>query len=66
MNPLRFCMITTFYPPYNFGGDGIFVHRLSNELARRGHHVEVIHCIDAYHLLARQEPAKSRTRITRM
>ena len=30
-------MITTFYPPYNFGGDGVFVQRLSNELARRGH-----------------------------
>jgi glycosyltransferase involved in cell wall biosynthesis len=57
--PLRFCMITTFYPPYNFGGDGIFVHRLSNELARRGHQVDVIHCIDAYRLLARQEPAKT-------
>ncbi len=26
--PLRFCMITTFYPPYNFGGDGILVHQL--------------------------------------
>jgi glycosyltransferase involved in cell wall biosynthesis len=50
-------MITTFYPPYNFGGDGILVHRLSNELARRGHHVEVIHCIDAFRLLARKEPA---------
>jgi len=50
-------MITTFYPPYNFGGDGIFVHRLANELAQRGHHVEVIHCRDAYRLLARQEPA---------
>jgi glycosyltransferase involved in cell wall biosynthesis len=57
--PLRFCMITTFYPPYNFGGDGIFVHRLSNELARRGHQVEVIHCIDAYRLLARREPAET-------
>jgi len=54
--PLRFCMITTFYPPYNFGGDGIFVHRLSNELARRGHHVDVIHCVDAYRLLAGREP----------
>ena len=43
-------MITTFYPPYNFGGDGIFVHRLSNELAKRGHRVDVIHCIDAYQL----------------
>jgi glycosyltransferase involved in cell wall biosynthesis len=50
-------MITTFYPPYNFGGDGIFVHRLSNELARRGHQVDVIHCIDSYRFLAGQEPA---------
>jgi glycosyltransferase involved in cell wall biosynthesis len=51
-------MITTFYPPYNFGGDGIFVHRLSNELAQRGHKVEVIHCIDAYRLLAGEEPGE--------
>jgi len=43
-------MITCFYPPYNFGGDGIFVHRLSNELGRRGHMVDVIHCIDTYQL----------------
>jgi glycosyltransferase involved in cell wall biosynthesis len=57
--PLRFCMITTFYPPYNFGGDGIFVHRLSNELARRGHQVDVIHCIDSYRLLAHQEPERT-------
>jgi glycosyltransferase involved in cell wall biosynthesis len=56
--PLRFCMITTFYPPYNFGGDGIFVHRLSNELARRGHAVNVIHCIDSYRLLAGREPER--------
>lgn len=48
--PLRFCMINTFYPPYNFGGDGIFVQRLSNELARRGHSVDVIHCINTYRL----------------
>lgn len=41
-------MVTTFYPPYNFGGDGIFVERLVLELAERGHHVEVIHCVDAY------------------
>lgn len=54
--PLRFCMLTTFYPPYNFGGDGIFVHRLSNELARRGHQVEVIHCRDAYFAAGGQTP----------
>jgi len=53
---LRFCMITTFFPPHNFGGDGIFVQRLSNELARQGHHVEVIHCVDAYRSLSHGEP----------
>ncbi len=49
-------MLTTFYPPYNFGGDGIFVQRLSNELARRGHQVEVIHCRDAYFAAGGQRP----------
>ena len=34
--PLNFCMVTTFYPPHSFGGDGMQVYRLSNELARRG------------------------------
>ena len=57
--PLRFCMITTFYPPYNFGGDGFFVQRLSNELAQRGHLVDVIHCIDAYRLFSKQNPVKT-------
>ena len=56
---LRFCMLTTFYPPYNFGGDGIFVHRLSNELARRGHRVEVIHCRDAYFACGGRTPPGS-------
>src|SRR3954468_2413007 len=63
---LRFCMITTFYPPYNFGGDGVFVHRLSNELARRGHLVEVIHSVDAYRLAAPspQEPYSDHPGVT--
>jgi len=49
--PLRFCMVTTFYPPFNFGGDGITVRRLVNTLAERGHHVEVAHCVDAFDML---------------
>jgi len=49
-------MITTFYPHYHFGGDAIHVYRLSNELARRGHHVDVIHCIDAYKIFNRKGP----------
>ena len=24
-----FCLVTTFYPPYHLGGDGVFVHRLA-------------------------------------
>jgi hypothetical protein len=55
--PLRFCMITTFYPPYHYGGDAVFVQQLSNELAARGHQVEVIHCKDAYHVMGGPEPS---------
>lgn len=54
--PRSFCMVTTFYPPYHFGGDAIYIYRLSNELARRGHRVTVVHCMDAYKILQRTEP----------
>ena len=53
MSPLRFCMITTFFPPYAFGGDAVFIYRLANMLARRGHEVAVIHCVDSYRALAK-------------
>ena len=48
---LSICMVTTFYPPHSFGGDGMHVYRLSNELARRGHEVTVVHSVAAYDLL---------------
>jgi glycosyltransferase involved in cell wall biosynthesis len=54
---LRFAMLTTFYPPFNFGGDGMGILRLSQALVRRGHHVTVIHDGDAYVSLAGREPA---------
>jgi glycosyltransferase involved in cell wall biosynthesis len=46
--PLRFCMVTTFYPPHHFGGDAIFVYRLSELLARAGHSVDVVYSVDAF------------------
>lgn len=52
MSGLRFCMLTTFYPPYHFGGDAMGVQRLSRALVRRGHRVTVIHDADAYRALA--------------
>ncbi len=53
---LNFCMITTFYPPYHFGGEAMHLYRLSNALARRGHHVTVVHCVDSYNMLAPDGP----------
>ena len=44
-------MLTTFYPPYNFGGDGIGVQRFSQALARRDHYVTVLQDIDGFKYL---------------
>jgi len=55
---LRFCMVTSFYPPHNFGGDGIFVQQLAMALARRGHRVTVVHCIDAFHISGGTTPGE--------
>lgn len=57
---MRFAMVTTFYPPYSFGGDATFVHGLSRALAERGHSVDVIHCGDAFRLLS-GEPSAAAT-----
>ena len=53
---LSFCMVTTFYPPYHFGGDAMYVYRLSNALARGGHRVTVVHSVDAYRALSAESP----------
>lgn len=48
MKALKFCFVTSFYPPYSAGGDAIAVQRLARELVRQGHSVTVIHDIDAF------------------
>lgn len=48
--PLRFLHLTTFYPPYSFGGDAMYIYRLAHTLAGLGHEVDVIHNVDAYRL----------------
>jgi glycosyltransferase involved in cell wall biosynthesis len=45
---LSICMVTTFYPPYHFGGDALHAYRLTNALARSGHEVTVVSSADAY------------------
>lgn len=54
---MRFAMFSTFYPPHHFGGDAVFVYRLSHALADRGHEVEVFHNEDAYRALSSTGPA---------
>lgn len=53
---LRFCHVTTFYPPHNFGGDGIGIERLVRALARRGHPQTVVVDTDAHRMLSGREP----------
>ena len=53
---LRVAHVTTFYPPHNFGGDGIGIQRLVRALARRGIHNTVILDTDAYTQLAGRSP----------
>jgi glycosyltransferase involved in cell wall biosynthesis len=48
---MRFCMVTTFYPPFGFGGDAVFVQHLAHALAERGHEVHVVHCRDSFRAL---------------
>jgi glycosyltransferase involved in cell wall biosynthesis len=53
MSGLRICMLTTFYPPYSFGGDAIGIQRFSQALVRSGHSVTIIVDTDAYNVLSR-------------
>ncbi|MEQ9643564.1 MAG: glycosyltransferase family 4 protein [Alphaproteobacteria bacterium] len=47
---MRFLMVTTFYPPYHFGGDATYVRALSRALVTAGHEVDVVCCTDAYRI----------------
>lgn len=53
---LKFLYFTTFYPPYSFGGDAVYLHRVAHALAEEGHTVDIVHCVDSYHLLHPAEP----------
>jgi glycosyltransferase involved in cell wall biosynthesis len=53
---MNFLHLTTFYPPYSFGGDAMYIYRLSHALGDAGHHVDVVHCVDSYHLLHPEPP----------
>jgi glycosyltransferase involved in cell wall biosynthesis len=56
---VRFCMVTTFYPPFHMGGDAIYVRALARALRREGHAVDVVHCEDAFRVVGGRLPIVS-------
>ncbi|MFM7594054.1 MAG: glycosyltransferase family 4 protein [Isosphaeraceae bacterium] len=52
-------MLTTFFGPHSFGGDAAYVDRLSRALARRGHEVHVIYCLDSFQALRGDHPERA-------
>ena len=56
--PLRFCLLSTFYPPWSFGGDGIQVQRLAHALADRGHLVTVVCAPRVHRILSGERPGE--------
>ncbi len=57
--PLNFLHVTTFFPPYSFGGDAMYIYRLAHVLGDAGHNVDVVHCVDSYRVLHPAEPEVS-------
>ena len=45
---MRIGMVTTFYPPFSYGGDATYVRSLASSVAALGHEVEVLASTDAY------------------
>lgn len=56
---MRICMITTFFGAHSFGGDAVYVDRLSRALLRRGHEVHVIYGLNAYNLVRGAVPLRT-------
>jgi glycosyltransferase involved in cell wall biosynthesis len=53
---MRFGMVTTFYPPFSYGGDATYVRNLARALVAQGHDVEVIASTQAYLVHSKDEP----------
>lgn len=52
MSAMKIALVNTFYPPGNFGGDGVYVRRLAHALARLGCDVRILHDAETYKALA--------------
>ena len=64
MAGLRFCSLTTFYPPFNFGGDGIFydTSRQGSPISREGLIWKAYRSFDSSYDLIRKIAEKQKIR----
>lgn len=56
---MKFCMITSFFGRHSFGGDSVYVERLSAALLRRGHEVHVVHSSGAFGITRGRQPLRT-------
>jgi glycosyltransferase involved in cell wall biosynthesis len=56
---MKICMVTSFFGRHSFGGDSVYVERLSVALQRRGHEVHVAYSSGAFHLARYSQPLRS-------
>ncbi len=56
---MRFCMVTSFFGRHSFGGDSVYIERLSEALLRRGHEVHVVHSTSAFDISRDRQPLRS-------
>ena len=52
-------MVTTFYPPWHFGGDAVHVQSLARALVRAGHDVDVVSFTESYRAAGGRVDAKT-------
>ena len=58
---MKFCMVTSFFGAHSFGGDSVYVERLSAALTRRGHEVHVTFSPGAFEYLRKGTALRSYT-----
>jgi len=51
---MKICMVTSFFGPFSFGGDAVYVERLTEALLHRGHEMHVAYSPGAYQAARKQ------------
>jgi hypothetical protein len=55
---MKFCMVTSFFGEYSFGGDSIYIERLCQALLNYGHEVHVAYSPGAFGSIRRKAPLR--------